>query len=48
MYMIDKMPSSGIVFAECIEDGYYVEGKNWFDVQEKMEEHEKQINNMEE
>ena len=43
MYVISKMPTSNVYFGECIEDGFYVEGKNSFEVQEKLEKHEKEI-----
>ena len=43
MYTISRMPESRICFGECIEDGFYVEGKNYFEVQEKLENHEKEL-----
>ena len=43
MYIIGKMPESNVCFGECIEDDFYVEGKNYFEVQEKLEKHEVEI-----
>lgn len=34
------MPESNVCFGECLEDGFYVEGKSYFDVQEQLEKHE--------
>ena len=45
MYVISKMPDSKVCFGECIEDGFYVEGKNYFEVQEKLEKHEAEKEN---
>lgn len=43
MYIISRMPESKVCFGECLEDGFYVEGKTYFDVQEKLDEHEAEI-----
>lgn len=43
MYIISKMPESNVFFGECIEDGFYVEGKNYFDIQGKLEKHEEEL-----
>lgn len=43
MYIISQMPESKVCFGECLEDGFYVEGKTYFDVQEKLEKHETEI-----
>ena len=40
MYIISEMPEIHVYFGECIEDGFYVEGKDYFEVQEKLEKHE--------
>lgn len=40
MYVVSRMPESNMCFGECLEDGFYVEGKIYFDVQEKLEAHE--------
>jgi hypothetical protein len=37
------MPESNTCFGECLKDGFYVEGKSYFDVQEKLEKHETDI-----
>ena len=43
MYVISRMPDSNVCFGECLEDGFYVEGETYFDVQEKLDENEKEI-----
>lgn len=43
MYTISVMPESDVHFGECIEDGFYVEGKSHMEVQEKLEQHEMEL-----
>ena len=45
MYIISRMPESNVCFGECLEDGFYAEGKSYFDVQELLEKHETEIEN---
>lgn len=43
MYVISRMPESRVCFGECLNDGFYAEGKSYFDVQEILERHEVEI-----
>lgn len=42
MYIISRMPS-GKWFGESFVDGYYCEADTYFEVSEKMTEHDKSI-----
>lgn len=46
MYIISekKINDMKVFFGECLEDGFYYENEDYYNVSEKMEEHERRIN----